>query len=258
MTRQYFDDETVMAFADGELDEATASALERALAHDEELALRVAMFAETRALAAAELSSAHEGAVPEELRASVARMVDAAREREAADRPAAIVPLRRAANDPGRRPGFRFMVPLAASLVAVAAGIGGYALGTTGEAPSPGLSIAGLTVEGLPEALDKTMSGDTAALAGPNSRFRAIATFRDEADQLCREFEVDQAGKTVVSVACRDEAQWQVNFAVVAPGDGDGYAPASSLDALDAYLSAIGAGEPMAADEEGEALTGGR
>jgi anti-sigma factor RsiW len=43
-----FDDETLMAFADGELDEAAAARVERAIADDEALAARVALFMETR------------------------------------------------------------------------------------------------------------------------------------------------------------------------------------------------------------------
>ena len=41
---------------------------------------------------------------------------------------------------------------------------------------------------------------------------------------------------TVMSVACRSGDEWRVSFAVVAPGDAGGYAPASSAEALDAYL----------------------
>ena len=59
----------------------------------------------------------------------------------------------------------------------------------------------------------------------------------------------------MVSVACRSEEQWQVRFTVAAAGADDGYAPASSLEALDAYLSAIGAGEPLSVDNEQTVLT---
>ena len=57
-----------------------------------------------------------------------------------------------------------------------------------------------------------------------------------------------------MSVACRSGDEWRVSFAVVAPGDAGGYAPASSAEALDAYLSAIEAGEPLSAEDEAEAL----
>ena len=48
MTREDFDDETLMAFADGELDEATSAQLETALAADDGLAARLAVFLDTR------------------------------------------------------------------------------------------------------------------------------------------------------------------------------------------------------------------
>ncbi|HUG62412.1 MAG TPA: anti-sigma factor, partial [Methylomirabilota bacterium] len=48
-----------------------------------------------------------------------------------------------------------------------------------------------------------------------------------------------------------------IAFAVEAPLSG-GFAPASSLAALDAYLDAVSAGQPLSAEEEAEVLVGGR
>jgi hypothetical protein len=98
-------------------------------------------------------------------------------------------------------------------------------------------------------------AGQEIALAA-GGRFRAIATFRDDNGDLCREFELDSADRsTVVSVACNTAGEWRVSFAVTAPGDAGGYAPASSTEALDAYLRAIEAGEPLTSEEEAEALS---
>jgi hypothetical protein len=117
------------------------------------------------------------------------------------------------------------------------------------------LWVAGVIRPALGEALATVESGKEIRLAGISDRFRVIATFRNNAEDLCREFEVDSAdGSTVVSVACRSEGEWRVSFAVVAPGDAQGYAPASSGEALDAYLSAIEAGDPLSVEEEAEAL----
>lgn len=44
MIMEHFDDETLMAFADGELDEATSLRLKKALESDEALAERLAVF----------------------------------------------------------------------------------------------------------------------------------------------------------------------------------------------------------------------
>lgn len=246
-----FDDETLMAFADGELDEAAAARVERAIADDEELAARVALFMETRDQARAALAPLLDTPVPEALRRSVEEMVERAREEPRGE----VVRLRTAANDARPSRSLRWIAPVAASAVAVLAGLTGYWLGASGQPGQTGLVVAELAVDGLPAVLDGTPSGEEIVIAGTDSRFRAIATFENEAGALCREFELDTgAGSTLVSVACLADDAWKVNFATVASGGQDGYAPASSLEALDAYLGAIGAGEPMSAQDEAAAL----
>ena len=66
-----FSDEILMRFADGELDEATAARLERALAADDALMVRLALFTETRAASKAALQPLLDEPVPEKLRAAV-------------------------------------------------------------------------------------------------------------------------------------------------------------------------------------------
>ena len=66
------------------------------------------------------------------------------------------------------------------------------------------------------------------------------------------------AGSSVVSVACRADGAWSVRFAVVAPVRDGGYAPASSMEALDAYLASAGAHEPLSPADEAAALAAGR
>ena len=82
---------------------------------------------------------------------------------------------------------------------------------------------------------------------------RTIATFTDASATLCREFEVD-GPLTTVAVACRNGAEWRVAIAIDAPPANDGYAPASSLAALDAFLGSIDAGPPLPPEAEAEAL----
>jgi hypothetical protein len=99
-------------------------------------------------------------------------------------------------------------------------------------------------------------SGERTNVAG--GQFVAIASFRTADGDLCREFEFDAADRTtLVSVACRDGAAWDLRLAVVAPSaDASGYAPASSMETLDAYLMAIGADAPLSAEEEAAAIEG--
>ncbi|PND26180.1 anti-sigma factor [Sinorhizobium sp. M4_45] len=253
MTGTDFSDETLMRFADGELDAGTIAEVERAMESDDELVARVALFIETRHAAKTAMEPLLDEPVPSGLKRAVERMVT-----EKTSPPpvsgAGILPFpRRVANESNRR---RWLAPVAASLAAVVAGFGGYWLRGSVEAPiEGGLRVAAIGSPALDEALATVAAGEERRLPGSKQRFRAIATFRDNAQALCREFELDSAdGSTVVSVACRTGAEWRVTFAVIAPVASGGYAPASSMETLDAYLTAIDAGAPLEAAEEARAL----
>jgi hypothetical protein len=147
-------------------------------------------------------------------------------------------------------------LPLAASIAALAAGIAGYGLGWSNSGSPPG-SIATVG-ERLPlelvGLLDTTLAGGEAMVEG--DRVRLIASVNTQDGLLCREFEVDdlQSKQTTAGIACRIDGNWQLNIAVAAPAADGGFAPASSLSALDGYLSAIGADEPLPPDQEKAAL----
>jgi anti-sigma factor RsiW len=257
MTDRTFPDEMLMRFADGELDADEMAVIEKAMESDDDLVARVAMFIETKAEAQAALKPLLDEPVPEKLKAAVEGMIAAKRAEDAKveTKPATVVPFeaRKTAAKPAVR---QWTLPLAASIAAVIGGLAGYWAANTGERGQGGLWVAGVIRPALGEALATVESGKEIRLAGISDRFRVIATFRNNAEDLCREFEVDSADRsTVVSVACRSEDEWRVSFAVVAPGDAQGYAPASSTEALDAYLSAIEAGDPLSVEEEAEALS---
>jgi anti-sigma factor RsiW len=253
MTSRDFPDEILMQFADGELDQETSAKIEQAMETDDELVARVALFIETRAEAEAALRPLLDEPVPDQLVATVERMVQEKRVRTEAAPPANVISLRPAA--PGKAAARRWALPLAASIAAVLGGLGGYWLALPGTSGQNSLQVAGINSTALGEALATVASGEQTQLADSSQRFRAIATFRDSAGMLCREFEVDSADRsTVISVACHAQDAWRVSFAVVAPGDNSGYAPASSTEALDAYLSAVDAEAPMEAGPEAQAL----
>lgn len=256
MIARAFDDRTLMAFADGELDDETAAAVEQAMATDDDLAGRVALFLDTRTQAKDALRPLVEEPVPEALGRSVRQMIDEAKSRPGTAAPAGVIGTAgRRVPSPTRRP---WIVPLAASLAAVVFGIGGYLIGMGGRDASQGFAVAGLSSPALSEALGRVRSGEDAVLAGSGDRLRAVASFRDAGGALCREFEVDSADSSVVSVACRTDGAWSVRFAVVAPVRDGGYAPASSMEALDAYLASAGAHEPLSPADEAAALAAGR
>lgn len=251
MSADRFDDETLMAFADGALDEPTRSAVERALAQDEALAERVALFLDTRGAAKAALAPLL--ALDADGRALEARVAAMVRDAEAGPAPEAtdarVLPFR--PPPAASRPSRRWALPLAAS-IALAFGLGG----ATGwlvapDGRTPGL-LAGASVA---RALLETPAGAETRL-DDGRVLRAVASFRDATGALCREVEIDEPtrSESLVTVACREGADWSLRFAVAVPSAEGGYAPASSLDALDAWLAAVGAGEPMEPADEAAAL----
>ncbi len=242
-------DEMLMAYADGELSAAEASEVERALAQDEALAAKVALFADSRM--AVRRAYAAPPAVPADLEVRVRAMA-------ATD--AALRQVRTTTSNVIDLAARRRVVPLwqlpAAAAVALAIGLGSaWFAGQGGNGGAGGLQVAGLSDPAIVDALGTVPSGERMALGG-GADFAAIATFRDGEGTLCREFEHDRAGgATVVAVACRAAAAWDVRFAIAATAaDTAGYAPASSLETLDAYLSATGAGAPLSATDEAAAL----
>lgn len=260
MSKLHFDDETLMAFADGELDAETRLAVEKAMETDEAIADRVALFARTGMLGKQALGPLADEPVPEALLANVKAMVDEAA-RVDADGPADqdnVIPIAAAGRKPWHESTTRWAMPLAASVALIIGGLAGYYIANVpGEGTIDGLQIAQFDQPGLIDALQTVPSGSDVTLPSTSDRLRMIATFRDSDDAVCREFEVDQDTRsTVVSVACRMTGAWEVRFAVAAAsGSPDGYAPASSLQSLDAYLSAIGAGEPLSQSDENAALS---
>lgn len=252
MSSQQFDDETLMAFADGELDEETTARVEAAMETDDELVMRVATFIESRAAVASELKPLIDEPVPEALTRSVEAMVAASRQpkSEPAQSEKNVVHLR-----PARRSTHpSWVMPLAASLAAVAFGVGGY---LAGQANAPGTSapsLAGIADTAMVRTLDTAASGTEAIVA--DGSMKLVSSFRDGGGTLCREFELKQAGgAATVTVACRDGQEWSLRLAVAGPAASTGaYQPAGATETVDAFLTTIGAGAPLSEADEKAAL----
>lgn len=244
-------DETLMAYADGVLDPEAAREVERAMASDEALAAKVAALADARRAVKAAYPA------PDPVPEALLRRVQALAEADAARRSAApagnVVDL--AAR---RRPAPLWRLPLAASVALAAGGLAGWFAAQQAGAPS-GVGVAGLGDPAIVQALGEVASGERVTLPG-GAAFAAIASFRDGEGTLCREFEYDpDPARTIVGVACRAGGGWETRLAVAAPAAGDGgYAPASSLDTLEAFLAATGAGPALSAEEERAALAAPR
>lgn len=243
MTRYGFDDATLMAHADGALEPDVAQRVAEAAERDPEVAARIRMFRETGALLGALGASRPYEPLPEDLAERLERtLAEARRER-------AVVPLA------ARRPPWRPMA-FAASVALVVGVIGGIAATLALRGPeASGAGLALLDTPGIARALDILPAGSRGQ-AG-DGQVEIIASFLTRDGLFCREFEFEEGGAArVVSVACREGATWITRFAVATQGAGDAsYEPASSLAALDAYLSAIGAGPPMSKEEEAALLS---
>lgn len=112
-----------------------------------------------------------------------------------------------------------------------------------------GAALSAMTVT----ALNSASSGEEMAIG--TDRLKLVSTFRVTDQSLCREFEyASQADGAIVAVACRDRESWKVRFAATSNPLENGYAPASSLDAVEAYLAAIGAGPALSPADEKAAL----
>lgn len=257
MNKREFDDETLMAFADGELDAETTAAIEEAMGTDDALIARVATFMESRAEASAALKPLIDEPVPEALTLSVQKLIDEARKRENAPGETSKQPGQEnvIAFQPRapRKVSSSWALPLAASLAAVIVGAGGYLAGKAGGPARDGLAVASINDPAIIKALDATPSGADAKVG--DATVRLVSSFRDETGALCREFELHRASKSsLVSVVCRADQQWDVRLAVAAPTTGQDYVPAGASETVDAYLTTIQAGAPLSEAEEKMAL----
>ena len=248
MATPEFTDEDLMAYADGQLPEERASALDLALSQDPSLAERLALFVETSAAAKEALAPMLDEPVPDELVANVRALAEKSKPS------ATVTPFPpRPANSPAAPSRSFWQVPLAAGL-ALIVGFGAAQFTGAGDTVDGELILAGLGSPEVIGALTSVASGEETTLTG-GERFAAIATFEDGAGALCREYELDRTtGETLVSVACHDGSDWSLRLAIAASSDSTGYAPASSLDTLDAYLTATEAGAPMSLEDEAAAL----
>lgn len=225
-----YSDEMLMAFADGALEEPTFSEVAAAIEADPTLAERVEVLARGRDVARDGFGPAQPA--PFLLR----RKVEMAIAR--AEQP---------------RPRFMPLAAAAAVAVIVALPLGWFAgQQTASTAPQTLLASAELGGE-IATLLSTLPSGQEQRLAeGP--LLRTIGTFNTAGGSLCREFELDSAENAAVVVSCRDAGTWRIAFSTSSTPAGDGYAPASSLEALDAWLTATGAGAPLSAEDEARAL----
>lgn len=230
------DDETLMAFADGELDPDQSAKVQAAIDADPALQVRLRAFTETRAAlksAIAPQSSLQDTDLIARIRAASVAPPRASAQPEPAPR------LPKPANF-NLRP---FATAIAAAMaLAVVGGIWWQ----SGGPDQGGMAAAQVA------ALNELPSGEARETDG--GTMTVIASYRAGDGALCREYETADGHATRVAVACREGEDWAERFAVDLTADG-GYQPASGdIPGLDDFLTSTGAGQPMTADEEAAAL----
>lgn len=260
MSEGRFDAETLMAYADGELDPERAAEVEAAMADDPAIARSVRLFRET-AVAARDAVDADTPPVPAALRASIEQAIARASggTGDAAVASPAITPVARPTATPGRTAANRPWYVLAASVAVAAVALAAYLAGARRDdgLPPGGLAVVapGAEQRAFQTALNEAASGTETRL-GPATSVALTVSFRDRDGHLCREFRLEREAEVawVSGVACRSAGSWSVAFAATRSRDAGDFRPASGHALLDAFLGERGASEPLSDTEEAAAL----
>ncbi|MGK5077003.1 anti-sigma factor family protein [Janthinobacterium sp. HLX7-2] len=189
-----FSDETLMAYADGELDDKTSAAVARAIENDGELAARVRHHQALRVDVFAAFVPIVEEAVPARLSAAAAGVVDLQAARAT-----------RLTKLPRRRWEWPEWGSLAATLlIGVLAGSVGHQSLSGDAAPPSVVSADGALFAHGPLA---TTLSEQLASAGPSAQgIRIGVSFIGSDGNYCRSFIMGQGA----GLACRQGARWQL------------------------------------------------
>lgn len=238
-----FSEETLMAYADGELDPVTRTEIEAAMATDTQVARAVGRHRALRE----RVRAAYDGVLAEPV---PSRLQDLAK---ADAMPAATDELagRRAASAAAKR---RFALPQWAAMAATLAlglFIGVFMLRGPG-APYQE-TAAGLVARGeLADALTGMLAGESASGA-----VRVGISFRNQGGDYCRTFQSQQTA-AVAGLACRSGEAWRIQVLAATPAqEGElrtaAAMPLAVLQAVDATI----VGEPLDAAAEHKARDAG-
>lgn len=212
------DDETLMAFADGELPAERMAAVAEAVAGDPALAARVARFRAVRGrYADLDLEAPDAAALMAQAKAAVAARA-------------------------------RPMWP-----VAVAAGIAGVVIGVGLMQPRLAADPFGAEMiahGALEAALTQEPSGGT--IAHGRTQVTPLYTLAAADGRVCRAFRSERGARVYEGAACRDGAAWRLLVMVEAPRPAGGFVQAASPEppAMTAALDALHAGDPLTSSAE--------
>lgn len=241
-----YSDETLMAFADGELDEATRRELEQAMLQDPVLAARVRQHQQLRSGVFDAFAGTLDEAVPQRLQAAArtSKVVHLNKVRPLRTAPPPAPP----AAPEKRSWSWPEWGALAAALVmgVIAGGLGTQELGGAQQFASFDAKAGALTAEGR---LDEALSQQLASAGADADYVRLGVSFVARDGSYCRSFMLPRTA----GLACRSGGQWQIPvMADSAQGTAGTYRqasnamPAAVLDAIDERI----AGKPLDANAE--------
>jgi hypothetical protein len=241
-----FSDETVMAYFDGELDDATRAALEVAMATDSDLAERVARERRLRARLHSEFDPVLREAIPE-------RLLAAANATSAKARTGNIIWLKRI---PAKDWSWPQWSAIAASLI-----LGVLIAPLLRHEPSEGpIGIREgkvLASGALAHALSEQLASNQVA----NGPVHVGVSFLSRTGDYCRTFRLRDKS-AVAGLACRDGASWRLEALAVTDransGSGE-YQPAASPlpPAIQQLVDALIVGDPLDGKAEAAARESG-
>jgi hypothetical protein len=240
-----FSDEIVMAYVDGELDDAARAALEFAMTTDRDLAERVARERRLRARLQSEFDPVLRERIPE-------RLLAAANDNSAKARTGNIVWLKRI---PARDWSWPQWSAIAASLV-----LGVLIAPLLWHQPSEGaLGIRDGKVLAS-GALAHALSEQLASNQVTNAPVHIGVSFLSRNGDYCRTFMLREKS-TIAGLACREGGSWRLQTLAAADratsGSGEYQPAASSLPpAIERSVDALIVGEPL--DAKGEAAARGK
>jgi len=236
-----FDQQTIMAYVDGECDAVTAKRIEKAMASDAMLAEQIGRERALREKLAAHYAPVISEEIPDRLTAMLASAAAPNVDHSFAGRKA-----QRAHNNQRRSFGVAQWGAMAATL-ALGVIVGQFGLDGGSETPFTQQGQALIASGPLEQALDKQL----ASAQADDSDFRIGLTFRAKSGTICRSF----SGEAVSGIGCRDGQHWKM-VSTLPGGEQSDYRQASS-SAINAAASELMANGPMDADAERKALESG-
>lgn len=257
-----FTNETLMAFADGELDASTRGAIEEAMRHDHALAERVAQHQAMRRNVFNAFASVLDEPIPDRLSALLQPATidpDMRSPAVGADPVAleAIVTGKRAANDANGWSWQQWGAMAAMLMVGIL--IGHFSMSDRQIDQPLALSSGGNSVLTAQGALDAALSTQLAGTAPADAAVKIGISFVSTDGNYCRSFTVQGEATGMTGLACKNGATWQIPVIAQSATPKSEYrtagseTPAAILDAIDHRIAgnALDAAGEQAAMQRG-------